>query len=84
MTKKDIHGCEYRFSSANEKVDQFKKELKALLIKFDAELTIEDFGKYWTTDENIVVSFNWDEGLANRIGNGVVPNWVIGRFEDGM
>ena len=72
-----------RFLSADEKVEQFKKELKALLVKFDAELILEDFGRDWATDEKIVVNFNWDEDLANRTENGIVPDWVIGRWENG-
>lgn len=72
-----------RFLSADEKVEQFKKELKALLVKFDAELAIEEFGRDWSSDEKIVVNFNWDEDLANRTENGMVPDWVIGRWENG-
>ena len=72
-----------RFLSADEKVEQFKKELKALLVTFDAELIVEDFGRDWSADEKIVVNFNWDEDLANRTENGIVPDWVIGRWENG-
>ena len=72
-----------RFLSADEKVEQFKKELKALLVKFDAELIVEDFGRDWSSDEKIVVNFNWDEDLANRTENGIVPDWVVGRWENG-
>ena len=72
-----------RFLSADEKVEQFKKELKVLLVKFDAELIIEDFGRDWSSYEKIVVNFNWDEDLANRTENGIVPDWVIGRWENG-
>ena len=63
------------FLSGKDKVEQFKKELKELLAKYDAELTIEDFG--------IVVTFNWDEDLANRTNDGIVPDWVVGRLENG-
>jgi len=69
--------------SADEKVEQFKKELKALLVKFDAELIVEDLGRDCSPDEKIVVNFNWDEDLANRTENGIVPDWVIGRWENG-
>ena len=72
-----------RFLSADEKVEQFKKELKALLVKFDAELIIEDFGRDWSSSEKIVVNFNWDEDLADRTENGIVPDWVVGRWENG-
>lgn len=72
-----------RFLSADEKVEKFKNELKALLVKFDAELVVEDFGRDWSSDEKIVVNFNWDEDLANRTEDGIVPDWVIGRWENG-
>ena len=36
------------FLSGKDKVEQFQKELKALLAKYDAELTIEDFGRDWS------------------------------------
>ena len=71
------------FLSGNDKVEQFQKELKALLAKYDAELTIEDFGREWSPDEKIVVNFSWDEDLSNRTNDGIVPDWVIGRWENG-
>jgi len=71
------------FLSGNDKVEQFKKELKLLLSKYDAELEIQDFGRNWSTDEKIVVTFAWDEDLSNRTNDGIVPDWVIGRWENG-
>lgn len=71
------------FLSGKDKVEQFKKELMELLVKYDAELAIEDFGKEWSPDEMMVVNFRWDEDLANRTNDGIVPDWVIGRWENG-
>ena len=71
------------FLSADEKSEQFKKELKALLVKFDVELAVEDFGRDWCSNEKIVAHFNWDDDLASRTESGVIPDWVIGRWEDG-
>ena len=71
------------FLSGKDKVEQFQKELKSLLSKYDAELTIEDFGRDWSSDEKIVVNFGWDEDLANRTNDGIVPDWVVGRWENG-
>ncbi len=68
------------FLSGKDKVEQFQKELKSLLSKYDAELTIEDFGYNY---EKIVVNFSWDEDLANRTNDGIVPDWVVGRWENG-
>ena len=71
------------FLSGKDKVEQFQKELKTLLAKYDAEIAMEDFGKEWSPDEKIVVNFSWDEDLANRTNDGIVPDWVIGRWENG-
>ena len=71
------------FLSGKDKVEQFKKELMELLAKYDAELVIEDFGKEWSSDEMMVVNFRWDEDLANRTNDGIVPDLVIGRWING-
>ena len=71
------------FLSGEDKAEQFKKELKGLLVKYGAEIAMEDFGKEWSPDEKIVVNFSWDEDLANRTNDGIVPDWVIGRWENG-
>ena len=71
------------FSSGKDKVEQFKKELSELLVKYDAELAIEDFGKEWSPDEMMVVNFRYDEDLANRTNDGIVPDWIVGRWENG-
>lgn len=71
------------FLSGKDKVEQFQKELKSLLVRYDAKLTIENLGRNWATDEEIVVTFAWDEDLSNRTNDGIVPDWVIGRWENG-
>jgi hypothetical protein len=71
------------FLSVKDKAEQFQKDLKSLLVKYDAELTIENFGRGWSLDEKIVVNFSWDEDLANRTSNGIIPDWVVGRWLNG-
>jgi hypothetical protein len=71
------------FLSGEGKQEQFKKELKELLVKFKAELTIENFGRNLADNEKIVVDFDWDDDLCNRTDNGSVPQWVVGRWENG-
>lgn len=71
------------FLSGKDKAEQFQKEFRDLLAKYDAELTIENFGRDWNSDEKIVVNFAWDEDLSNRTNDGIVPDWVIGRWENG-
>ena len=79
----ELHRLPTVFLSGKNKVEQFQKELKLLLAKYDAEIAIEDFGKEWSPDEKIVINFSWDEDLANRTNDGIVPDWVIGRWENG-
>lgn len=71
------------FESGTDKKNKFHADLKALLAKYDAEIEIQDFGRAYMSDEKIVVTFNWDEDLSNRIGDGGVPQLVIGSWENG-
>jgi hypothetical protein len=73
-----------RFNSTVEKQQSFYSELKALLIKYDAELTIEDFGRNWQTDEKIVVDFKYDESFFEKENTGIIPQLVLGRWENGL
>jgi hypothetical protein len=66
------------FSSADDKRDKFSNELKELLVKYDAELEIEDFGYEYTIINKIVVNFKWDENLANKTNSGIIPQIIIG------
>ena len=72
------------FNSTVDKQQSFYSELKALLVKYDAELTIEDFGRNWQTDEKIVVDFKYDESFFEKENTGIVPQLVIGRYENGL
>jgi predicted lipoprotein with Yx(FWY)xxD motif len=71
------------YLSGNDKAEQFQKEFKALLAKYDAEIEIQDFGRNWSTDEKIVVTFAWDKELSDKVNDGIVPDWVVGRWENG-
>jgi hypothetical protein len=73
-----------RFNSTVEKQQSFYSELKALLVKYDAELTIEDFDRNWQTDEKIVVDFKYDESFFEKENTGIVPQLVLGRWENGL
>jgi hypothetical protein len=66
-----------------QKQQAFHTELKALLVKFDAELTIENFGRNWGDNDKIVVDFNWDQKMSDTQNTGIIPQLVIGTFEDG-
>ena len=62
-----------------EKDKQFHKELKELLKKFDAEISIEDFGTGWSEDNKIVVDFNWDVEKEDK----ATPQLILGTWENG-
>jgi len=76
----DLGAVTCRFLSGKDKQEQFQKELKSLLAKYDAELQIESG---WSDDEKIVVDFAWDKDLSEKINDGIVPQWVIGSWENG-
>ena len=66
-----------------EKQQQFHVELKELLKKHKAEIALEDFGTGYITEEKIVVNFEYDETLFEEHNTGVIPQLVLGSFEDG-
>ena len=66
-----------------EKQQEFYKELKQLLLKYDAEIMIEDFGRNYVSDNKIVVDFRYDENLFKGHNTGIVPQLILGSFEDG-
>jgi hypothetical protein len=75
---------ENTFESIQDKRDQFLKELKALLVKFDAELALEDLGNSgWDRDDVIVVDFNFDESFFEKENSGLIPQLTLGKFFSG-
>lgn len=64
-----------------EKQQHFHKELKELLFKYKAELSIEDFGHGYLPDEKIVVNFEFDESLFVENETGIIPQLVLGTYE---
>jgi len=83
MTKENKIIKKTVFLSAEDKQLQFQKELKELLVKYDAVLMMEDFGTYDDYDMQIIVDFLWDKDLHDETGNGAVPQWIVGHWEDG-
>jgi hypothetical protein len=71
------------FNSGQEKKDAFIKEFRQLFAKYKAELSIEDFGRGYMSDEKMVVDFEWDEDICNKTDSGIIEQWVIGRWENG-
>jgi hypothetical protein len=66
-----------------EKQQAFHTELKALLVKYNVELMIEAFGRGWREESNIVVDFRWDGEMSDTHNTGIIPQLVIGSYEDG-
>lgn len=63
-----------------DKQKNFHVELCELLKKYNAEITLEDFGREYMRDEKIVVTFEYDESLYEENGSGIVPDLVLGTF----
>lgn len=63
-----------------DKQKNFHVELCELLKKYKAEITLEDFGRGYMRNENIVVKFDFDEALYKENGCGIVPDLVLGTF----
>jgi len=66
-----------------EKQQNFHKELKELLLKYDAEITIDDNYIGYTSNPKIVVEFNWDFQFIEKFDTGIIPDLILGRFEAG-
>ena len=62
----------------------FEKELKELLKKHKAELTLEEFGRgNWSPGEfKMVVEFDWDAVLCEQTGSGTIDQLILGSFVD--
>ena len=59
---------------------KFKVELSELLKKYNAEITLEDFGIGYMRDEKMVVTFGFDQKLYDRYKTGIIPDLVLGSF----
>ena len=66
-----------------ERQQKFYTELKALLKKYKAEITIESFGHGYNYENEIVVDFKFDESFFEEHGTGIIPQLVLGTWEDG-
>lgn len=74
-----------KFTTAQEKKEAFHKELKQLLVKYDAELAIQDFApsNSYGSDEKIVVEFGWDQKLCDLTESGIIDDLCLGSHESG-
>ena len=66
-----------------EKQQNFHKELKALLAKYNAELYIERETRGYFEEQKIVVDFEYDESFFEEHGTGIIPQLDLGEREDG-
>ena len=66
-----------------EKQQNFHKELKALLAKYNAELSIERETRGYYEEQKMVVDFGYDESFFEKHGTGIIPQLVLGEWEDG-
>jgi tetraacyldisaccharide-1-P 4'-kinase len=68
------------FLSTIDKQQKFLSELKELLVKYNAELSVTDHNSY---EDRLVVEFNYDESFFEKEGTGIIPDLDLGRWEDG-
>ena len=68
------------FLSTTDKREKFLIELKELLVKYNAELSVNDNNHY---EDRLVVEFNYDESFFEEEGTGIIPDLDLGRWEDG-
>jgi len=61
----------------------FYKELKELLNKYNAEISIERQGRQFFEEEIIVVDFAYDESFYEEHETGIIPQLILGTYEDG-
>ena len=66
-----------------EKPKEFEKELKNLLLKYDAEINIEEDDQKYRYTFKMMVHFNYDQELYEKTGNGTseeldLGTWVCG------
>lgn len=61
----------------------FYKELRMLLLKYKAEICLEQFETIYLPEEKIVVNFEYDESLFEENNTGIIPQLIIGSFENG-
>ncbi len=63
-----------------EKKEHFKIDLAELLKKYNAEISIQDFGISYMTNNKIVVSFDWCDETYNKSGSGMIDDIILGTY----
>jgi hypothetical protein len=63
------------FTSGDQKQTEFYRELKELLAKYDAEISIDE-----STRTHIIVEFGPDASLLESTGSGWVPTLSLGSW----
>ena len=61
----------------------FHNELKQLLLKYKAEICLVQFETRYLPEEKIVINFEYDESLYEENETGIIPQLIIGSFENG-
>ena len=68
------------FLSTTDKQQKFLTELKELLVKYNAELSVNNNNHY---EDRLVVEFNYDGSFFEKEGTGIITDLDLGRWEDG-
>ena len=69
--------------SPQEKRQNFQEELNALLIKYGAELSIQDMSYGYTNDYTMMVDFEYDSSMIEKYDTGIIEELKLGRYYDG-
>lgn len=62
---------------AQQKREEFLNELTILLKKYNCSIALEDFGRAYSSNEKIVIDFEYDQEL------GIIEQLLIGSYLDG-
>jgi len=68
------------FLSTKDKREKFLIQLKELLVKYKAELSVTNYNHF---EDRLIVEFNYDESFFEKEGTGIIPEIDLGRWEDG-
>jgi hypothetical protein len=66
-----------------EKQQNFYKELKKLLLKYNANILIDHKSRLNWGGHKMLIEFGYDQSLFDECGNGYIPKLDLGSYENG-
>ena len=70
------------FKTAQEKSESFMNELNTLLKKYNASISLEQYGSAYMKSERMIVEFEFDNKLAELTitNSGCIPDIILGSY----